>query len=212
MSIDREVVAILLGDGHVSKRGIISMHHGIAQKDYLMYKVECLAKHGFKMRVRQNFKLSYGKIREFIKAEGYASNAAKELRQILYPSGVKIAPIDYVKDFSFKDWALIFMDDGRTNSISHYNTIINGERVRKETERFVNRYEICTESFDVLSNEALVSNLTSLGVDCYINTENRIIISRANSKAVFYDGIKDFIVSPMSYKINSLPSLSYKLQ
>lgn len=212
MSIDKEVIAILLGDGHVSKRGIISMNHGIAQKDYLMYKVDSLAKHGFKMRVSESDRMSYGKVRKFIRAEGYASSSAKNLRQIMYPQGVKIAPHEYVKGFSFKDWSFIFMDDGRTNIISHYNTIIDGARVRKETERFVNRYEICTESFDPISNNFLVENLLSLGVESRITAENRIVISRSSSKAVFYSGIKNFIVNSMFYKIDSLPSLSYKLQ
>lgn len=212
MSIDKEVVAILLGDGHVSKKGTISMHHGIAQKEYLMYKVECLSQHGFKMRVSEMDRPSYGKIRKFIKAEGYASSAAKELRSLLYPDGVKVVPTEYAEHFGFKDWSFIFMDDGRTNSISHYNTIIDNVRVRKETEKFTNRYEICTESFDSNSNNTLVSNLLSLGVESYINTSNRIVISRAKSKAVFYDGVKEYIVPSMFYKIDAIPSLSYKLQ
>lgn len=212
MSVDKEIISILLGDGHVSKNGVISMHHGIAQKDYLMYKVDCLSKHGIKMRIRESDKLSYGEVRKFIKAEGYASNVAKEVRKLLYPDGKKIVPIEYAKCFDFRDWAFIFMDDGRTNYISHYNTVIGGVRTRVETKKFTNRYEICTESFDVDSNNALVSSLLSLGVESYISNSNRIIISRSSSKAVFYNGVKDYIVPPMLYKIDAIPSLSYKLQ
>ena len=212
MSIDKEVVALLLGDGHVSSRGIISIKHCIAQKEYALYKAEILLKHGFKTRWREVEQLSYGKMRGFIVVEGYASSESKSLRELLYPQGHKIVPDAFVNSFDFKDWSFIFMDDGRTNAISHYNTVINGERVRKETEKFTNRYEICTESFDTVSNVLLVNNLLSLGVESKVDNRNRIVITRSLSKIAFYNGIKDFIVPSMMYKIKPLPSLSYNSQ
>lgn len=212
MSIDKEVIAILLGDGHVSQRNSISITHSISQKDYMLYKVEILESYGFKLRVRETEYMSYGKIRKFIKAEGYSSTDSKMLRSILYPNGIKVAPAEFVNEFNFKDWSFIFMDDGRANSISHTNNLINNVRVRKETDKFTNRYEICTESFDNNSQNILVSNLLKNGVDAYISNRNRIVISKSESKVAFYEGVKDFIVPSMSYKIEALPSLSYKLR
>ena len=212
MSLDKEVVAILLGDGHVSSRGIISMHHSASQKEYLLYKVSCLEKHGFKLKVRDTERMSYGVIRKFVKAEGYSSTDSKELRNIMYPNGNKIAPSEFVSEFDFKDWSFIFMDDGRCNSISHTNNLIDNIRVRKETERFTNRYEICTESFDIHSQNILISNLLKNNVEAYLSSRNRIVISKSASKVAFYEGVKDFVVPSMDYKISALPSLSYKLQ
>jgi len=125
---------------------------------------------------------------------------------------VKVAPEEFVKEFDFKDWSFIFMDDGRSNSISHTNNLINNIRVRKETDKFTNRYEICTESFDNNSQNILVSNLLKNGVEAYISNRNRIVISKSESKVAFYEGVKDFVVPSMGYKIESLPSLSYKLR
>lgn len=212
MSIDKVVVSILLGDGHVSKRGTIQIKHSIVQKEYLKFKCLILEQHGFKTRIYEREELSYGVLRKFVVADGYASSASKELRSILYPDGVKVVPACYVEEFDFLDWSFIFMDDGRANTLSHTNNLINGIRVRKETEKFTNRYEICTESFSKEDNSLLVKNLSVLGIDSYISNRNRIIISRAESKILFYEGIKVFIVPSMKYKIESIPSLSYKSQ
>ena len=212
MSIDKVVVAILLGDAHVSKRGSISFNHSIDQKEYLEHKVSIMEDHGFKMRVYETDRLSYGKMRKFVRADGYVSTRSKELRNILYPQGLKIVPESYSEMFDFTDWSFIFMDDGRANVLSHTNNLINNIRIRKETEKFVNRYEICTESFDTTSNNLLMESLKGLGVESYISSRNRIIISKATSKVNFYEGINSYIVPSMNYKVSSLPTLSYKQQ
>ena len=212
MSIDKVVVAIILGDGHVSKRSCISFHHSAKQHDYLMYKVSILEKYGYKFSIRRDTQPSYGKLRDFSRAEGYSSTSSKKLRTIFYPNGVKIAPGQFVKDFGFYEWAFIYMDEGRANTIGHYNTVINGKRTRVETQRAVNFYEICTDGLDNESVQALRDNLLSLGIESRVSKRNRIIISRANSKILFYEGIKSFIHPSLEYKISTRPTLSYDLQ
>ena len=185
MSIDKTVVAILLGDGHVTTRGRISLHHGIAQKDYLLYKVGILNDNGFKMRVYEVEHPSYGEIRKFIKADGYCSNKSKQLRDLLYPNGVKEVPSYFSDAFDFRDWSFIYMDDGRANTLSHTNNLIGGVRTKVSTDKFVNRYEICTESFDDTSNKLLMENLLEKGVESYISKRNRIIIKEYKIQKCF---------------------------
>lgn len=209
MSIDSLVVSTILGDGHVCRRGTIRFHHSIAQKDYLLYKVSILNNYGFKFRVYETSSFSYGKLRDFIKADGYASSDSKKLREIIYPNDIKTAPSKYINLFGFFEWSILYMDDGRENKISHYNSLINGKRIRKECPTFVSRYEICVESFDDSSKTNLMNNLKNLGIDSKIDKRGRIVISKAKSKEIFYIGIKEFIVPSMLYKLSALPNLSY---
>ena len=209
MSIDKDVVSCVLGDGHVSKRGRISFNHSAKQKEYLFYKLDILMQYGFKFRVNEYSAFSYGKTRDFIKAEGYASEKSKELRSILYPEGVKVVP-EVAHQFTFSDWAILYMDDGRQNVIKHTNNVINGVRVRVEAEPFVNRYEIDTQAFSDIS--ALTSNLLTLGVESSVDKKGRICIRRAKDKANFYRGILPHIHGSMEYKVSALPSLSFNLR
>lgn len=212
MSIDKLVVSTILGDGHVCRRGVVKFHHSIVQKDYLLYKVSLLNNYGFKFRTYDTKSLSYGEIRDFVKADGYASSDAKQLRAILYPKGVKIAPREYTEQFGFLEWAIIYMDDGRENKLSHYNSLIDKKRVRKNCQVFVNRYEMSVESFDTPSKENLVDSLSNLGVESKVDKNGRIVISRAKSKEVFYEGVRNFVVPSMLYKMSALPNLSYVSQ
>ena len=209
MSIDKQVVACIIGDGHVSKRGGICLHHSIQQRELLEHKVDILTEFGFKFRIYETEQLSYGVLRKFIKADGYCSTNSKILRNILYPEGIKVIPQSYASVLDFKDWAIIYMDDGRENKISHVNSLIGGNRVRKESAPFVNRYEICVESFDMNSKVFLVENLNSIGVESKVDNRGRITISKASSKAAFYEGVSPYLIDSMKYKMSALPSLSY---
>ncbi len=209
MSIDKTVVSCVLGDGHVSKRGRISFHHSAKQKEYLQYKLGIMAAHGFSFRMHEYGAVSYGEFRDFVKAEGYASEESKGLREIIYPEGFKAVPEEFAKQFTFLEWAILYMDDGRQNVMKHTNNIINGERVRIETEPFVNRYEIDTQAFSERGVQILISNLSSLGVEARADKKGRICISRAKSKANFYLGVSPHIHSSMQYKISATPSLSF---
>ena len=209
MSIDKTVVSCVLGDGHVSKRGSISFHHSIAQKDYLIHKLDILSRYGFKFRVYEKASMSYGQMRNFIRADGYVSTKSKLLRGTIYPNGVKEVPPWAAHQFDFSDWALLYMDDGRQNVIRHTNNLINGERVRIECPPFVNRYEIDTQALDYRSLTLLINSLANLGVEASLDGKGRICVRKAASKAAFFLGVEAFIHPTMRYKVSALPSLSF---
>ena len=212
MSIDNVVVACILGDGHVSARGRISLHHSAKQKDLLLHKVELLTAKGYKFRVYESEQMSYGSMRHFVRADGYASQSAKQLRALLYPQGVKTAPQQWVEQFTFADWAILYMDDGRQNVLSHTKNILSGVRTKVDCAPFVNRYEICTEAFDDVSKFYLCNSLLSLGVESAVDKRGRLVIRRAESKVTFFTGIAPYVIPSMQYKLSAIPTLSYKPQ
>ena len=117
-------------------------------------------------------------------------------------------------DFGFKEWSIIYQDDGRQNKISHYNTSIKGKRVRVDCDEFVNRYCICSQGFDTSSNVELQKSLSSVGIDSSLSKVKggygkQVVISRATSKAIFYTGIKDHVIASMKYKLSAKPHLAY---
>lgn len=82
MSEKSLVRALLIGDGCVDKRGRVLLHHAIAQKEWLMYKIGILEKQGFKVKVYEQNQKSFGTIRHFIKAETTVTTRSKNLRMV----------------------------------------------------------------------------------------------------------------------------------
>lgn len=214
MNIDNMLLALVIGDGFIDKRGCIGFHHSIAQKNWLLYKVGILTSFGFSVRIKETERESYGKIRGFINARTLTTNIGKELREILYSTGEKIIPTGLANNFGYKEWAIIYQDDGRQNKIAHYNAVINKEKVRVECEPFVNRYCICSQGFNIPSQVELQNSLANLGIESSLykvrgGYGKQIVISRAKSKVDFHDGILPYVVDSMEYKLSAKPCLSY---
>lgn len=212
MSENSKVLAILVGDGHVTKKGRITLTHGINQKEWMITKIKILEKLGFKMKYYETIQKSFGKVRKFVKAFSTITNRCKMLRKMFYPNDVKVITQEIACLFGFEEWAIIYQDDGRQNKINHYNSIKDGQRVRIECVPFVNRYEIATDSFDLHSIEMMQTNLDKLSINSNImfhNSKPKLCISRANDKKLFYEGIEKFVIPTMKYKISAKPCLSY---
>ena len=93
MSEDKKLLAIIIGDGCVTQRGKIVMHHAIAQKEWALEKARILQALGFKLWVNEQEQFSYGKIRQFIKIETTVTSKGKKLRELFYRSGKKEIPL-----------------------------------------------------------------------------------------------------------------------
>lgn len=108
--------------------------------------------------------------------------------------------------------AILFMDDGRQNTISHYNSKINGVRKRIETNKYVNRYEIATHNYTEDDIYVLISFLSEYDIESKILYQHGypiLSISKTDSKNRFYEGIKPYVIESMKYKLSAKPSLSY---
>ena len=211
MSILNLVKATIIGDGHVTPTGRIKFKHCARQEDWLKHKANILNSANIKTgKIRYVTRLSYGKMRDFVEIDSRKPTSTKILRDMFYPNGVKVYPNNLIVDFNFEMLSIIYQDDGRQNKISHTNNLIKGVRTRVETIPFVNMYEFSLESFDEYSIQNFQICLLNLGIESRISKRNRVIVSRAKSKKIMYEGMKPFIINCMKYKIDAIPSLSYK--
>lgn len=208
-----ELAGLIYGDGYINKRGEICMFHSISQKEYLYYKKNIIENYGFKTRVHiQNYIGGFGKNKSIVLTTTTTS-FSKELRNDWYVDSKKNIPNDLLRQFGWKEWGIIYQDDGRMNKIGHYNSLRNGVRQRVEVEPWVNRYEIC---LGYPSDDELLSlqySLSNLGVYSSIlkrkDGQRNISISRAESKILFYENIRMNICDSMIYKMNLKPTISY---
>jgi hypothetical protein len=205
MSREEIFLGMAIGDGCISKRGVLQIKHSIDQKEYVLYKKELLEQHGFKVKVREYFRESYGEIRGFIEIYTSTTNFGKEMRKYLYPNGKKIIPSDLI--ITPIMWALIYQDDGRQNKISHYISYRDNIRTRVEKSPWVNRYTLYVDCFDGDSISVLKESLLSYGIDCGISYTNKnklphIHINRKESKENFKNLIAEFIHPSMMYKLD----------
>lgn len=207
MSKDELFLGMSIGDGHIDKkRGSLYISHSEKYIDYLLFKYGLLMDNGIKC----------GKVRKKKDISGYSTNSSfcfetsgtfygKEMRRYLYPNGIKIIPDDLI--ITPMMWSFIYMDDGRQNKISHYNSVVNGEKVRVDVSPWVNRYTIYADCFDERSVKNLISSLSYYGVDSGISYSNKnlyphIHISKKDSKENFRNLILPYIPKSMMYKIN----------
>jgi hypothetical protein len=212
MSESNRVISLLVGDGCATGKGTLTFHHAASQREWLEAKIHILEEEGFKVRFREQSSMSYGQMRNFVRAETTATTRGKALRNLLYSTGKKILPW-VVATFGFKEWAIIFQDDGRSNKINHYNTIVDGVRRRVECEPFINRYEIATNCYSLDDISLLQESLKNLGIESSVmmshKKQNLLCISRAESKVAFYKGISPYVVDSMKYKVAAKPTLGY---
>ena len=208
--------AMVIGDGYVRKDGCICMKHSVVQKDYAEYKAHILKGFGFRVKtsVLPRNPKSYSTNDNFLVITN-TTKFGKELRKKFYPNNKKVVPVEVFDDFGSQEWAILFQDDGRTNKISHYNTVIDGGRRRVECDPFVNRYEFCFPMFSDEEINAAISSLDKLGILARIGWHRKlgqrlIWISKAVGKIRFYETMRSLIVPSMKYKIIIRPTLGYK--
>ena len=113
------LIAIAIGDGHVSKNGAITVFHCEKQKEYVEYKFKLLkglcTTNELLTRQPKIGTTQYGftvKVSKFTKA----------LRRILYPNGVKTISRRILNRFGPEHMAIWWMDDGSCYNDYYKNT------------------------------------------------------------------------------------------
>jgi hypothetical protein len=204
--------AFIIGDGHVKNNGSIYITHSIEQIEYALYKQNILTRAGYKTTAyrrsardfhdRNTNKLYRSK--ESITIYTSATFRGKELRRMFYknrkiiPSDIKLTP---------EDWAIIFMDDGNKNIISHQNNTINGIRLRVNIAPIINKFRIYTQSFNEAENIILQQSLRDYNIESSLETTKGgfgkyIIIRTKTAKLNFIDLIDEFVIPSMKYKLH----------
>lgn len=216
INIDKvKFAGIIFGDGYITKNGNVCFRHSVLQKEYADYKSSKLFEY---FGLKTNKYLQKKNENSFSKNDNYtvsshSKNWTKILRDEWYIGSTKNIPSDIVSNFREEEWSFIYMDDGRCNKISHYNTVCNGIREKVSTRIFVNRYEICLgyPSDDIL--DSLIYSLNNMSIEASViirkDRQRNISISKKDSKILFYEKISPFVHSSMRYKVEILPTLDY---
>ena len=107
----------ILGDGYLqrtgSKNARLRLEQGVAQREYLLWKVEILSPlfQGKPKKIERIHPLTK-KTYSYWRHQSQTSPFLGKLRNIFYPQGKKIIPYDIVKYLNPTSLAVWFMDDG----------------------------------------------------------------------------------------------------
>lgn len=211
--VEIRIAALVLGDGHITKNGKLTIKHSISQEGYLDSKASELRGLGFRVSIRRVAPSGYGK-QECVRADTNVDPLLRKMRERFYPYGRKTAPADYISKFGWPEWAIVFQDDGRANVIRHYNVTTKGGSVRKDCEAFVNRYEMSLPTLSGRETNLILDRLAELGVEASLIYQRRtsqyqIAIMKAASKNRFFDGVLPHIHQDLAYKIAVRPSCGH---
>ncbi len=172
------LIGSLLGDGYLDKTTCgyaLRIHHGIAQKAYVDFKYQLIAKFT-NSRPKRSGKAYYFRT--------VTHPIFDKLHELFYQNGKKVLPIKLIeKDLSPFALAIWIMDDGS-----------------KETRQL----RINTQSFTREENLSLIKFLqTKFGIESTINVDKekyRLRI-RGNSMPKLISLIKPYFIPEMLYKL-----------
>lgn len=181
-----QIIGMVLGDAYLSnkyKSSYINFAHSLKQEEYFYHKVKILENLS-QTQCKKISKLDKRNNKVYEK-NTYTSKSFKELknlRDIFYPDGKKIIPIEFIKtSFTEESLAYLYMDDG---NYTKYSTTI------------------ATCNFELDNLKEFISFLKSkFDLDCTILGNKSIRIKQKSVKK-FFELINPYIsqINCMSYK------------
>lgn len=179
----------LLGDSTVRyvhdkcKYPNLTFSHSIQQKEYFNYKTEKLYRLCSSAKEYKYSKKSLSKNDTFLQFTGKNMKCLVEIRDIFYKDGIKIIPIEYLKNnFSELSIYYLMMDDG-SYDISNNSYILNTQCFDKEN---------LIEFINLLSNK--------FNLDFSIKSDNSLYL-RHKSNNIMFDVLN---------KYNECATMDYK--
>lgn len=164
----------------------ITFSHSIVQKEYFLKKYQEFGKlmNSYTEKEYNKEKVIKGKlIKSSIVLYGRSKNllCLKNIREIFYPNGIKIIPINYLKNtFTDKSLAFLFMDDGCKN----------GKTINLNMQSYT--LEDLTLFVNFLYDKF---NLE------FIIKKDKTLYLRHNSIQKFTNVVKPYIINSMKYKL-----------
>ena len=192
------LVGTLLGDSYIgyvhsqSRTPNLTFSHSIKQEEYFFTKYNALNK-----IMSSNLQRQYNEI-GVIKGKkcnlspvnyaiGKCLNCLTEYRNAFYFNGIKIIPVEYIKDkFTAKSLAYLFMDDGFKNNKTIGLSIPCFE------------YDNLKEFVDFLYNKFNIE---------FIIKKDKSLYLRYKSREIFYNLVSEYITSDSVYKIKHLKNI-----
>lgn len=110
------IIALTLGDGHITPQGRLCINHCEAQLEYLLYKKEIIEKIIGGKPINIHKRTAHLKDRDTSYIIYNISKCCKkklvEFRELLYPEGKKVFTREILDQLSAKGLAIWYMDDG----------------------------------------------------------------------------------------------------
>lgn len=139
--MNKKLLALTLGDGHLSSRGTLSILHCEKQKEYLEYKASLFNKQdGICYKNNNGYPAYY-----FEKGTFNNRYNGREVRKKLYGvMGHKYFSDDIVEEMNLFCWAILYLDDGslyakkRNGKIHAYDLVISIYGDKEECNRLIN--------------------------------------------------------------------------
>jgi DNA-binding CsgD family transcriptional regulator len=177
------LIGSLLGDSSISKKFTLNIGHGVKQEEYYKHKIELFS---------PNIKFLEYKIEKIDKRTNNTytclqaySNRYEDivsLRNVFYPENIKVISEDILSNFNEISLAYLFMDDGSYNKSGATIALCN------------------------FSNENLMMFkdflLKKWDIEITIH-KTKCIYIKANSRKIFINLIKPYIIPSMLYKLQS---------
>lgn len=178
------ITGTLLGDAHLSEHGSLKIFHGHDQITYLRRLHALLRPHSKPIRYEEKV-LSSGQVCFSFGFKTIQHVWLAALHQIFYPEGVKVFPIEVLKNLSATSLAYWYFDDGHLDGIPSF-------------------------ALGDISDEAaqLVASLVSarFGIEAYLSPKSGVSckimgIRGGHSSDTFFHLIRDYATPDMLYKI-----------
>lgn len=179
------LIGSLLGDSSISKKFILNIGHGIKQEEYYKHKVELFSPNvKFFEYKREKIDKRTNNIYSYLQAYSNRYEDIVNLRKIFYPKNKKVISEEILKEFNEISLAYLFMDDGSYHS--------SGGTIA-----------LCNFSDDDLKLFQFFL-LKKWDIEVTIQ-KNKCTYVKANSRKIFINLIKPYIIPSMMYKISKSP-------
>lgn len=175
------LIGSLLGDSSISNKFIFNIGHGIKQEEYYKHKIQLFSPNIKFLEYRRE-KVDKRTNNTYIALQAYSSRYEDivELRHLFYKDNIKRVTTTILEKFNEISLAYLFMDDGNYEKYGAKIALCNfsNESLQLFQEFLFNKWKI----------EASIH-------------KNKSLYIKANSRKIFINLIRPYIIPTMMYKI-----------
>lgn len=204
MDTTKLIIDLTIGDGWIgypsgnrgNPRPIMRIEHSIKQLDYARHKEDLLANAGFRLRCKRytsTTKKNHG--REYYRIDVLADDRLVEPHKLLYAPKKQLKHIiDYIDAQTLAYW---YMDDGHTHNIKY---ALKKYAKLYYDPPYIGSFTIACHSFSLADMLLVQNKLKQFGIDTTLQKGITLSINTIESKLIFRDMVRPFIVPSMYYK------------
>lgn len=177
------LIGSLLGDSSISKNFTLNIGHGVKQEEYYKHKVELFSPNiKFLEYKREKIDKRTNNTYTCVQAYSHKYEDIVHLRKVFYPENIKVISEDILSNFNEISLAYLFMDDGSYDKSGAIIALCN-----------------FSQQSLMLFKDFL---LKKWDIEVTIR-KSKCIYVKANSRKIFINLIKPYIIPSMLYKLQS---------